>query len=69
MVVIPLPTPESMPVLPIVATLVAELIQEPPEAASVRVIVCPWQTLEALITGARELTLTVVVALHPDPRV
>ena len=63
MVVVPAVTPVTIPVVPIVATAVAELLHNPPVVASVRVVVLPTHTdfVPPIAAGAEGKAFTVAV--------
>ena len=64
MVAIPDDTPLTMPVLPTVATDVAVLLQAPPDAPSVNVVVDPAHTFKIpVIVPATGNGLTVTIAV------
>ena len=65
MVVVPVPTPVTMPEEPTVATLLLVLLHVPPDMASVRLIVAPVQTSDGPVIIPADggiLTVTISVA-------
>ena len=70
MVTLPGTTPDTTPVLiSTVATLDVALVQVPPKVASVKIIVCDWQTFMIPPIGPGDwFTVTVVVLKQPVPK-
>jgi len=64
-VVVPVDRPVRMPDVPIPAIEVLLLLQDPPEVASLKVMVLPRHTPDALRIADIGLTVIVVVAIHP----
>ncbi len=67
MFAVPAATPETIPVLPTVATPVLPLTHEPPPGVEDNVVVAPTQTdiVPEIAAGAAN-TVTVVVRAQPD---
>ena len=51
--------------IPMVATIVLVLFHVPPVAASLNVVMLPWQTVAVPVIGARGYTVTLVVDRQP----
>ena len=63
---VPADTPETIPVVPIVATPVLALVHVPPPVASASVVVAPVQTVRVPVMAAGVvLTVTILVAKQP----
>ena len=68
MVTVPADTPHMVPLVPIVATVVALLLQVPPDVASLSVVHAPTQMLEAPeMADGIGVTVTVAHTAHPVP--
>ena len=60
---VPADTPDTIPVVPIVATPMLALVHVPPPVASARAVVAPVQTVSVpVIAAGVVLTVTVVAA-------
>jgi hypothetical protein len=66
MVVVPLATPVTTPVVKLmVAAAVLVLVHVPPVVLLLSAIVLPWQTIAAPVTGVSRFTITVLVVVQP----